>query len=397
MLIAPINIEEMSRWAVSCILATVATAGFIATTDHNRLAADRRVISPDTTQGASQRSALLNVRLPVALHGRHSEKNDKNRKGNKVGKDRRTEPLHPPRAHSYSRESANPPTAVPAKAQAVHRAQRTPAPAAPAKEQAVQRAQHTPAPAAPAKEQAVQRAQRTPAPVAPAPPAKAQAVQRAQRIPAPVAPVPPAKAQAVQRAQRTPAPVAPVPPAKAQAVQRAQRTPAPVAPVPPAKAQAVHRAQRTAAPVAPVTPAKAQAVQRAQRTPAPVAPAKAQAVHRAQPSPFPSDIHRQAATDVFETNTNSGKRAAVPLYRPRPIYPKRAERKGVEGRVEVLFTIAETGRVVRPVIVSASPPNVFDDTVLKTVAQWKYHPARISGVPTAQPDVRLTIEFELRD
>ncbi len=85
----------------------------------------------------------------------------------------------------------------------------------------------------------------------------------------------------------------------------------------------------------------------------------------------------------------------APLDRVEPTYPPRALRAGIEGSVVVEFTITTSGDVKDLKIVSADPPDVFDNSVLKAVAKWKFSPQLSDGNPVEQR-ARQEIKFSLR-
>ena len=66
--------------------------------------------------------------------------------------------------------------------------------------------------------------------------------------------------------------------------------------------------------------------------------------------------------------------------RINPDYPPRALSRGLEGWVQVQFTITATGTVANAVVVNAEPKNIFDDAALKAIARWRYNPKVDGGV-----------------
>lgn len=62
----------------------------------------------------------------------------------------------------------------------------------------------------------------------------------------------------------------------------------------------------------------------------------------------------------------------VPLQTPQPPYPREALISGTKGEVVAEISINGAGDVTNVRIISASPRNVFDKTVLTTVRRWKY-------------------------
>jgi TonB family protein len=77
-----------------------------------------------------------------------------------------------------------------------------------------------------------------------------------------------------------------------------------------------------------------------------------------------------------------------------PSYPRRAEQSGVEGWVEVEFTVTESGAVADVSVRAASPAGVFDQATLSALLQWRYQPVMRDGRPIAQR-ARLRIRFAL--
>jgi protein TonB len=88
-------------------------------------------------------------------------------------------------------------------------------------------------------------------------------------------------------------------------------------------------------------------------------------------------------------------RDVIPLVRINPDYPPRALSRGLEGWVQVQFTITATGTVKEAVVVNAQPKNIFDDAALKAIARWRYNPKVESGVAVERVGVQTRIVFQL--
>ena len=85
----------------------------------------------------------------------------------------------------------------------------------------------------------------------------------------------------------------------------------------------------------------------------------------------------------------------VPSLRIPPNYPKRALRSGIEGIVTVEFTITTDGSVKDAEIIEAEPPNIFDKSVLRAIAKWKFNPDIVDGQPVekrARQDIKFTLK-----
>ncbi len=88
-------------------------------------------------------------------------------------------------------------------------------------------------------------------------------------------------------------------------------------------------------------------------------------------------------------------RDVIPLVRINPDYPPRALSRGLEGWVEVQFTITATGTVKDAIVVNSDPKNIFDDAALKAIARWRYNPKVEGGVAIERVGMRTRITFQL--
>ena len=99
-----------------------------------------------------------------------------------------------------------------------------------------------------------------------------------------------------------------------------------------------------------------------------------------QPAPNPAD----AVQDV-----------PLVLTKPiRPVYPSSAALKGVEGWVELTFTVAADGRVVNPRVTAANPAGVFDNAALRAVQAARYQALSRSD-PSISRQAKLKLAFRL--
>ncbi|KXS39439.1 MAG: periplasmic protein TonB [Halomonadaceae bacterium T82-2] len=107
-----------------------------------------------------------------------------------------------------------------------------------------------------------------------------------------------------------------------------------------------------------------------------------------------SDATRDAPSeDANQAAANQGVVSAPrPTRRVPPTYPSRAQRRGIEGYVEVRFTIRPDGSVDRDSlrVVDADPRHVFDRAALRAIANWEFPRA-------SQPrEARQRLVFRLR-
>jgi protein TonB len=93
--------------------------------------------------------------------------------------------------------------------------------------------------------------------------------------------------------------------------------------------------------------------------------------------------------------SGAGDTDTVPLVRVDPIYPQRASQRGIEGWVEVEFTITSAGTVKNPRISAFEPSSVFNRAALKAIRKWKYNPKVEDGKAVERPGVKVVLKFEL--
>jgi protein TonB len=87
----------------------------------------------------------------------------------------------------------------------------------------------------------------------------------------------------------------------------------------------------------------------------------------------------------------------VPIVRVNPQYPLRASERGIEGWVEVEFTISKLGTVKDPAVINSHPSSIFDRSALKAIRKWKYNPKIEDGEPVERPGVKVRLKFDLMD
>lgn len=88
---------------------------------------------------------------------------------------------------------------------------------------------------------------------------------------------------------------------------------------------------------------------------------------------------------------------AVPLVRVQPAYPMRAAQRGVEGWVEIEFTISKSGTVKDPMVVGYEPSKIFNKAALQAIRKWKYNPKIEEGRPMERPGIIVRLRFSLNN
>lgn len=90
-----------------------------------------------------------------------------------------------------------------------------------------------------------------------------------------------------------------------------------------------------------------------------------------------------------------GDREAVPLVRVDPTYPPRAKQQGIEGYVDLRFTITPVGTIGDVEVIRSKPSYIFDREAIRAVRKWRYNPKLDGGVAIARPGQEVRIEFKL--
>jgi protein TonB len=90
-------------------------------------------------------------------------------------------------------------------------------------------------------------------------------------------------------------------------------------------------------------------------------------------------------------------RDVLPQVRIDPDYPIQARQKGIEGWVDVEFTVGPDGSVRDPFVVAADPERIFDRAALQAVKGWRYNPKIEDGKPVKRPGLRVRLRFRLED
>lgn len=84
----------------------------------------------------------------------------------------------------------------------------------------------------------------------------------------------------------------------------------------------------------------------------------------------------------------------IPIVVISPLYPHDAAIAGIEGWVEVEFTITATGTVKNPRVIDARPARVFNREAIRAILKWKFKPRVVDGVAVDRQATQ-TIEFTL--
>jgi len=86
----------------------------------------------------------------------------------------------------------------------------------------------------------------------------------------------------------------------------------------------------------------------------------------------------------------------LPIVRVAPVYPARALSRGLEGFVDLQFTVTTAGTVKDPVVLQ-STSSLFERAATRAVLKFKYKPRVVDGVPVEVQGVKTRISFQLEE
>ena len=105
------------------------------------------------------------------------------------------------------------------------------------------------------------------------------------------------------------------------------------------------------------------------------------------PQPAEKPVERKSDTRVSE-----GVLQGSAVSKEVPRYPEMAKRSGVQGPVQVLITIDETGQVVEATVINGNP--LLRSAALEAARRWRFSPTLLSRVAVRVQGV-LTFDFKL--
>lgn len=110
-----------------------------------------------------------------------------------------------------------------------------------------------------------------------------------------------------------------------------------------------------------------------------------------------ANIAPTAAVDVQidSSGMSTGDGEYLPIVKVAPIYPRRAQTRGLTGYCIVEYTVTTSGAIRDPVAVDCSPAGVFDRASVKAAEKFKYKPRVVDGTPIEVAGVQNKFTYEL--
>lgn len=84
-----------------------------------------------------------------------------------------------------------------------------------------------------------------------------------------------------------------------------------------------------------------------------------------------------------------------PRVRISPSYPSTAASRGIEGFVELSFSVSSSGKVEDIKIINSEPRNVFDKVAKQALKKWRYQPKMVAGEAVGMEGLQIRLDFNL--
>ncbi|MEQ9463741.1 MAG: energy transducer TonB [Haliea sp.] len=106
----------------------------------------------------------------------------------------------------------------------------------------------------------------------------------------------------------------------------------------------------------------------------------------------------RASVDVSISATGiSGDGEYLPIVKVAPVYPRRAQTRGISGYCIVEYTVTRTGSIRDPRAVDCQPSGVFESASIKAAEKFKYRPRVVDGEPIEVAGVQNLFTYELEN
>jgi|AntAceMinimDraft_17_1070374.scaffolds.fasta_scaffold113751_2 protein TonB len=111
------------------------------------------------------------------------------------------------------------------------------------------------------------------------------------------------------------------------------------------------------------------------------------------------NIAPQAKVDISISGSGmaTGDGEYLPIVKVAPMYPRRAQTRGITGYCIVEYTVTTSGAIRDPRAVDCQPSGVFEKESVKAAAKFKYKPRVVDGEAIEVGGVQNKFTYELED
>ena len=99
--------------------------------------------------------------------------------------------------------------------------------------------------------------------------------------------------------------------------------------------------------------------------------------------------------EIASSGMASGDGEYLPIVKVAPIYPRRAQTRGISGYCIVEYTVTTSGAIRDPKAVDCQPSGVFDSASVKAATKFKYKPRVVDGEAIEVAGVQNKFTYEL--
>ena len=126
-----------------------------------------------------------------------------------------------------------------------------------------------------------------------------------------------------------------------------------------------------------------------------------------EPLDFDTDLDMSTANmaptvavnvSINASGLSSGDGEYLPIVKVAPIYPRRAQTRGITGYCIVTYTVTTTGAIRDPYVkdeADCTPKGIFERASLKAALKFKYKPRVVDGQAIEVADVQNKFTYEL--
>ncbi len=101
--------------------------------------------------------------------------------------------------------------------------------------------------------------------------------------------------------------------------------------------------------------------------------------------------------NLSSSGMSAGDGEYLPIVKVAPIYPRRAQTRGISGYCIVEYTVTTTGAIRDPQAVDCQPSGMFDRASVKASLKFKYKPRVVDGVAIEVAGVQNKFTYELEN
>jgi len=101
------------------------------------------------------------------------------------------------------------------------------------------------------------------------------------------------------------------------------------------------------------------------------------------------------SVQISTSGMSSGDGEYLPIVKVAPIYPRRAQTRGITGYCIVEYTVTTSGAIRDPQAVDCQPSGVFERASVKAAEKFKYKPRVVDGEAIEVAGVQNKFTYEL--